>query len=95
VQAGTFRVAAVRRFDEEWLRTHTSIRPRTRELYHQRNRDHLTPVLGQLKLGEITASHVLRVKQRCEAAGLSAWTQRGVLRSSRGSCVTRSNRTRH
>lgn len=79
---GSFRIAPIRRFGEfagEWLDTHPNLRPRTRQLYQQRIRDHLDPVLANLKLGEITAADVRRVKERCAAAGLSGWTQRGVL----------------
>jgi len=79
---GTFRVAPVRRFDEfagEWLTTHPSLDPRTRELYAQRIRDYLEPVLGTLKVGEIEPRDVRRVKERAAAAGVSGWTQRGVL----------------
>jgi len=79
---GTFRVAEVRRFDDfagEWLRSHPGLKPRTRELYEQRIRDYLVPALGRLKVGEIDANDVRRVKERVAAAGMSGSTQGSVL----------------
>jgi hypothetical protein len=56
---GQYRPPAQTRFADfadEWLRSHPSIDPRTRELYDQRIRDYLNLVLGQLKLSEIEGS---------------------------------------
>jgi Phage integrase, N-terminal SAM-like domain len=55
---GTFRPPTDRLFADfaaEWLQSHPSIDPRTRELYDQQIRDYLNPVLGDLKLSSITA----------------------------------------
>jgi integrase len=79
---GSFRPPSQRLFEEfahEWLRTHPSINPRTRELYDQRIREYLIPVLGSLKLAEITSDDVRRVRERASAAGRSGWTQKGIL----------------
>jgi integrase len=79
---GQFRVVEPRRFDgfaDEWLGSHPSLDPRTRELYAQRIRDWLKPPLGSLKLSQIDQAHVRRVKERAAAAGLSGPTQRAIL----------------
>ena len=66
-------------FAADWLESHPSIDPRTRVLYEQRVRDYLNPVLGELRLPEITGKHVRLVKERAAAAGRSGWTQKGIL----------------
>ncbi len=79
---GRFQAPTQQRFADfaaEWLESHPSIDPRTRELYNQRIRDHLNPVLGSLKLSEIDSGDVSRVVERAARAGRSGWTQKGIL----------------
>ena len=79
---GEFRLPSKELFRDvaaEWLDEHPSLDPRTRQLYDQRIRDYLNPVLGDLPLSTITTAHVLRVKQFAEKQGRSGWTQRGIL----------------
>jgi len=79
---GQFRPPAQTRFADfadEWLRSHPGIDPRTRELYEQRIRDYLTPVLGDLKLSDIDGRDVARVLERARRTGRSGWTQKGIL----------------
>jgi integrase len=66
-------------FAKEWLASHPGVDPRTRELYDQRIRDYLNPVLGRLKLAEIDGDDVRRVKERAARLGRSGWTQKGIL----------------
>jgi integrase len=80
--SGTYREPSTILFSDfasDWLGSHPSIDPRTRVLYEQRVRDYLDPVLGDLRLGEITGRHVRQVKDRASAAGRAGWTQKGIL----------------
>jgi Phage integrase, N-terminal SAM-like domain len=62
-------------FAADWLESHPSLRPRTRQLYDQRIRDYLNPVIGNLKVGEIDAYDVRRVVEYSRRHAVSGWTQ--------------------
>jgi len=45
-------------FADRWMRSHTSLRPRTRELYQSLLRLHVLPQLGTIEVGRLTPSTV-------------------------------------
>lgn len=48
-------------------------------LYRSRLRDYVLPIVGQRKLADLDRRDVLRVLDRCHAAGLAEWSSHGVL----------------
>jgi integrase len=52
--------------------------PRTRDLYRQRYRSHIKPILGQRRVHEIRPQHIGIVFARQRRDGLSAWTISGT-----------------
>jgi integrase len=89
--SGRAAVSSPRRFAEvadEYL-AHAQARTRlvgrarmsetTVELYRSRLRDYVLPVVGARKLADLDRRDVLRVLDRCHAAGLAEWSSHGVL----------------
>jgi integrase len=64
---------------EAWLPTQTQLRPRTRASYESHLRVHVMPLLGRLRIGEITEDDVLQVVAAMQARGYKPWTIRSVL----------------
>jgi integrase len=51
---------------------------RTVDLYSQRYRTHIEPVLGRLRVQDVQPKHVAAIYARQREAGLSAWTMSGT-----------------
>lgn len=64
----------VERWFEEWLRmTKKKIKPKTWRGYESVTRNHITPVIGKVKLDKLTPAHIRRVTDRItDGKGLSS-----------------------
>ena len=56
-----------------------SLRPRTLEKYEGAIRVHITPLLGRVRLSELTEEHIVELVSEMQRAGYAPWTIRGVL----------------
>jgi integrase len=65
-------------WSDQWLRTTTHLKPKTRAGYESTLRTHLLPAFGPLPIGKIRGSHVREVLAGMQAQGLSASACRQV-----------------
>lgn len=59
-------------WSDQWLRTTTHLKPKTRAGYESTLRTHLLPAFGPVAIGKIRGSHVREVLAGMQARGLSA-----------------------